>query len=155
MRHCPHCCRCPCGWLYSNGSSACSPSGSEIWWPHCKLQRCIRERTKAASSNIITKHGMKKEIGDRRACLHRGVVGCGASGHGFHVGISEACDLQILLFVHETGESCHQTDWRLRLKEHDAREHAKLWVKSFVHVELQSHFLDLIIRWKNIYDQFM
>lgn len=114
-----------------------------------------KERTKAASSNIITKDGMKKEIGDRRVCLHRGVEGCGASGHGLHVGISEACDLQILLFVHETGESYHQTNWRLRLKEHNAREHTKLRVKSLVHVELQSHFLDLIRRWKNIYNQFM
>lgn len=72
----------------------------------------------------------------------------GASGHGLHVRISEACYLHILLCLNNVGKSCHQTHWRPCLKQNDTRKHTKLWVKSFVHIELKSQFLDLIYKTK-------
>lgn len=67
-----------------------------------------------------------------------------APGQGLHVRISEACYLQILLCPYNVGKSGHQTNCRPCLKQHDACKHTKLWVKSFVHVELKCYFLDLI-----------
>ncbi len=68
----------------------------------------------------------------------------GAPGQGLHVRISEACHLQILLSLHNVGKSCHQTQCRPCLKQHNACKHTQLWLKSLVHVELKSQVLDLI-----------
>lgn len=72
----------------------------------------------------------------------------GALGQGLHVRVSEACNLQILLSLHNVGKSCHQAHWRPCLKQHNACKHTELWVKSLVHVELKSQFLDLIYKRK-------
>lgn len=69
---------------------------------------------------------------------------CAASGEGFHMRVSEACHLQILFSLYNVGNSCHQTHWRNCLKQHNACDHTKLWVKNLIHVELKSQFLDLI-----------
>lgn len=72
----------------------------------------------------------------------------GASGQGLHVRVSEACYLQIPLCLNNVGKSCHQTHCRPSLKQYNACKHTKLWVKSLVHVELKSQFLDLIYKRK-------
>lgn len=82
--------------------------------------------------------------GSQKVPLHGGMDSSGAPGQGLHVRISEACYLQILVCLHNVSKSCHQTNCRPCLKQHNACKHTKLWVKSFVHVELKSHFLDLM-----------
>lgn len=90
--------------------------------------------------------------GVQRLLLHWVMDSALAHGHGLHVGVSEACDLQILLCLHNAGKCCHHTHWRPCLKQHNACKHTKLWVKSLVHVELKSQFLDLI--WKRKQTQY-
>lgn len=143
MLNCAYCYRCPCGWLCWNVSSVCPALGSIFWWRRYKLQHCkenIRQLSKQSSV-----HGDRYND-DQRLLLHWGMDSRGAPGQGLHVGISEACYLQILLRLHNVGKSCHQTHWRLCLKQHNARKHTKLWVKSLVHEELKSQFLDLIYK---------
>lgn len=60
--------------------------------------------------------------------------------------VSEACYLQILLCLHNVSNCCDQTHCRPCLKQQDACKHTKLWVKSLVHIELQSQILNLIYK---------
>ena len=76
--------------------------------------------------------------------LHRGKVRGGVLGHGLHVRVDEAGDLQIGFLQEGIGESGHQTHGQLGLKQHDSSNHTELWMKSLVHEQLNSHFLDLI-----------
>lgn len=76
--------------------------------------------------------------------LHRGKVRSGVLGHGLHVRIDKASDLQVCFFQEGISKSSHQTHGQLGLKQHDSNHHTELWVESLVHEQLNSHFLDLI-----------
>lgn len=76
--------------------------------------------------------------------LHCSIVRGSAPGQGLHVRISEARHLEILFGLQDVGESRHQSHGRLCLKQHNRSEHTELWMKSLVHEQFNSHFLDLI-----------
>lgn len=70
--------------------------------------------------------------------LHRGKVRGSVLGHGLHVRVDKASDLQIFFFQEGISKSSHQTHGQLGLKQHDSSNHAELWVDSLVHEQLHS-----------------
>ena len=78
--------------------------------------------------------------------LHGGKIRSGTLGHGLHVRVDKATDLQICFFQDGISKCSHQTHGQLGLKEYDSSDHAELWVESLVHEQLNSHLLYLITK---------
>ena len=75
--------------------------------------------------------------------LHCSEVGGGAAGQGLHVRVGEARHLQVGLGLQDVGQAGHQTHGGPGLKQHDAGQHAQLWVLSPVHEYLDRQILNL------------
>ena len=95
------------------------------------------------STNMFKWHKIQKEI---FKFLHRGIVRSGVLGHGLHVRVDKAGDLQICFFQEGISKSSHQTHGQLGLEQNDSSDHTELCVKSLVHEQLDSQILDLIHR---------
>lgn len=76
--------------------------------------------------------------------IHRCIIRRGVLGHGLHVGVDKAGNLQICFFQEDVSKRSHQTHWHLCFKQQDCGNHAELWVEILAHEKLNCYVLDLI-----------